>query len=259
MKLKIAWGLVVLCLGWASWLRAGEDLVIEAREFVAADGSQFLYRLLLPPGFDMHDESRSYPLLIFLHGAGERGDDNKAQLKWGREFMEMVAREHDCVVLVPQCPSGQKWVDVDWSARDHRLPDKPSQPMQALLELLPNLAKKLRLDPDRFYVMGLSMGGYGTWGMIQRDPKRFAAAVPICGGGDVSRAEAIKDVPVWCFHGSDDRAVPVERSRMMIDAMRKAGGEPKYTEYDGVGHNSWSPAFKEPELPKWLFAQRRGQ
>jgi len=107
--------------------------------------------------------------------------------------------------------------------------------------------------------MGLSMGGYGTWDMIQRNPQMFAAAVPICGGGDVTKAERIARLPVWAFHGNKDNVVPTSRSRDMIEAMRKAGGSPHYTESPGVGHGVWTVAFGDPELAKWLFAQRRGK
>jgi predicted peptidase len=247
-----------MAIGLAGWSSGAEPLEFQAREFTGSDSGTLLYRLLVPPDYAAGDGTSRHALLVFLHGAGERGSDNKAQLKHGREFMESVARDYGCFVLAPQCPSGKRWVEVDWSARDHRLPEKPSEPMGRLLELLAAVQDEFRIDPDRLYVMGLSMGGYGTWGMIQRNPKMFAAAVPICGGADSSQAGRIKDVPIWCFHGAEDRAVPTERSRNIIDAIRKAGGEPKYTEYPSVGHNSWSPAFGEPDLPKWLFAQRRG-
>jgi poly(hydroxyalkanoate) depolymerase family esterase len=251
------WLTVMATMTTADLLSAGEVPEFQAREFKGSDGGTLLYRLLVPPKYQPADSQPRHPLLIFLHGAGERGSDNQAQLKHGRPFMESVARDYGCFVLAPQCPSGQKWVDVDWFARDHRLPQRPSEPMRALLELLPQLQREFRIDPDRLYVMGLSMGGYGTWGMIQRNPDKFAAAVPICGGADASCAEQIKHVPVWCFHGDKDGAVPVTRSRQIIESLRQAGGNPKYTEYPGVGHNSWTPAFADPELPKWLFAQKR--
>jgi predicted peptidase len=107
------------------------------------------------------------------------------------------------------------------------------------------------------YVMGLSMGGFGTWDLVTRYPKRFAAAVPICGGGDPGRVESLGDLPLWVFHGADDEVVAPIYSRRMVEAIRAAGGDPRYTEYPGVGHNSWDPAFAEPELFPWLFAQRQ--
>ena len=124
------------------------------------------------------------------------------------------------------------------------------------MQMIAKMQKELPIDPKRLYVMGLSMGGYGTWDALQRYPEKFAAAVPICGGGDETAADRIK-APVWAFHGDADGAVPVQRSRNMIEAIRKAGGKPKYTEYPGVGHNSWSAAFKDPELLKWLFSHHK--
>jgi predicted peptidase len=156
--------------------------------------------------------------------------------------------------LVPEAPS--RWVEVDWGKPTHTMPEKPSGPMGLVLEVIAKMQKQYRIDPDRLYVMGLSMGGYGTWDAVQRYPDMFAAAVPICGGGDETRADRIK-CPVWAFHGDKDPAVPVSRSRNMIAAIKAAGGTPRYTEYPGVGHNAWSAAFKDPEMLKWLFSQKR--
>jgi predicted peptidase len=139
----------------------------------------------------------------------------------------------------------------------HKMPEKPSSPAQLALDVIAEMQKEHPIDGDRLYVMGLSMGGYGTWDLIQRYPDLFAAAVPICGGGDESSADRIK-APVWAFHGDQDQAVPVARSRNMIDALKKAGRQPKYTEYPGVGHDSWRNAFADKELLTWLFAQKRG-
>jgi len=232
---------------------ASEDF--EALKYQGTDGATLLYRLLKPGDLDTAEKKR--PLLLFLHGAGERGSDNQAQLKWGAEMMRTAAKQHGCFVLVPQCPRERKWAEVDWSKLTHEMPQAPSEPMRLTLEVIDELKEKYPIDPDRLYVMGLSMGGYGTWDAIQRWPEMFAAAVPICGGGDETSADRIK-CPVWAFHGEADTAVPVTRSRKMIEAIKAAGGKPKYTEYPGVGHNSWSAAFADPELLKWLFAQKRG-
>jgi predicted peptidase len=125
------------------------------------------------------------------------------------------------------------------------------------LKLLDNLPKLFSVDPDRIYITGLSMGGYGTWDALQRKPDYFAAAIPICGGGDVNGAEKMKDVPIWAFHGDADGAVKVSRSRDMIEALKAAGGKPKYTEYPGGGHDSWTATYKNPEVMAWLFEQKR--
>ena len=131
--------------------------------------------------------------------------------------------------------------------------------MQLVLDLLDTLPKTTPVDPDRVYVTGLSMGGYGTWDLITRFPQRFAAGVPVCGGGDETVAAHAAKVPVWAFHSDDDTVVKVSRTRNMLAAIRAAGGQPKYFEYFGLGHGSWGRAYSEPELLPWMFAQRRGQ
>jgi len=226
---------------------------------VFQDGGRSLpYRLMKPAGYNA-EKAKSYPLVLFLHGAGERGDDNQAQLKhMVRMFAAADARaKYPCFVLAPQCPANQKWSEADWFAADHRQAEKPSAPMALAVKLIAELEKKYRIDPARRYVMGLSMGGYGAWDAVARYPGMFAAAVPVCGGGDETQAAAIAKLPIWVFHGSADGAVKVTRSRDMVAALRKAGGSPKYTEYPGVGHDSWINASKEPGLLPWLFAQKR--
>jgi predicted peptidase len=150
------------------------------------------------------------------------------------------------------------WAGRHWSEANHALAEKPSRQMRLLTELLESLEKEYPIDRDRLYVMGLSMGGFGTWDIIERYPQRFAAAAPICGGSDETLAARIAGVPIWVFHGDTDTAVPVARSREMVKALKAAGGKPRYSEYPGVGHNSWTPAFNEPELLKWMYGQRRG-
>ena len=376
----------------------------EARQYKDADGNVLNYRLYKPKDYDAN---RKYPLILFLHGAGERGSNNSAQVRdalhWARDE---VQKESPCFIVAPQCPSappalqlygnrkdfdqtynnygesagqwktyslplnklptgeqawltlinaanknakspadgefrniriyedgasgqaidlrkldfshragngkmavsddgstvtlsgdvrikapfaytvtpksviefdfrstqeGQvhaigldndeffdsRWANMDWSAKKGAAGKNPSTPMRLTLEVLAGLQKEFDLDENRLYITGLSMGGYGTWDVIWRHPKMFAAAVPVCGGGDESKAELIKDIPIWCFHGGADPVVPTDRSRNMIKAIKAAGGTPKYTEYPGVGHNSWDRAYSEPELPKWLFSQKR--
>jgi len=129
--------------------------------------------------------------------------------------------------------------------------------LSATLKVVDTVRKEFPIDDKRIYITGLSMGGYGTWDLIARHPKIFAAAIPVCGGADESTAPTIKDLPIWCFHGAADPTVPPQRSQNMIAALKAAGGQPKYTEYPGVGHNSWDKAYAEPDLPTWLFAQHR--
>jgi predicted peptidase len=206
-----------------------------AHTFASSHG-ELPYRLFAPAA-----ETRPLPLVLFLHGAGERGSDNRAQLRHGvRAFLTAEAQAaRPCVVAAPQCPSGVWW-NVD-----------------QLLELCEELIALPGVDRDRFYVTGLSMGGYATWHLAGRRPDLFAAAVPVCGGGEVARAQALASLPIWAFHGAADRTVPVARSREMVEAIRRAGGEPKYTEYRGVGHDSWTKTYADETLHVWLFEQER--
>jgi predicted peptidase len=222
-----------------------------------ADPVEFSYRLLKPadpqPGVQ-------YPLVVFLHGAGERGSDNVAQLKYFPAWMaEPAARaKFPCFVLAPQCRNDEKWVDVDWSDPKSK-PQKP-QPTVDMVGAIAAIEETLRreaVDPARIYLTGLSMGGYGSWDLAARMPERFAAVIPICGGADEATAAKIKDLPLWCFHGDIDTAVAVERSRRMIEAIRKAGGSPTYSELAGIGHDSWTPAYRDPVVLDWLFAQKK--
>lgn len=229
---------------------------LSAESFKSADGQVLNYRLLVPPKIE---ESEKYPLVIFLHGAGERGSDNAAQLKHGVGDFVRHQKDYPCFLVAPQCPEGKRWVEVDWSAATHDLPEKPGDQMAMVKALIDQMVDEKPIDADRIYITGLSMGGYGTWDAISRYPDLFAAAAPICGGGDPKHAKTIKDIPIWCFHGDQDQAVKVERSRAMIEAIKDAGGEPKYTEYPGVGHDSWTQSYKNDEFFAWLFAQKKGE
>jgi predicted peptidase len=137
------------------------------------------------------------------------------------------------------------------------MPEKPSESWGLTLELLDQLTKELPIDRSRIYVTGLSMGGYGTWDAIQRNPELFAAAVPVCGGGDGQQAEQLKTIPIWAFHGDADTAVKPQRSIAMVEAINKLGGHAKLTMYEGVAHNSWDNAYADPEMMKWLFSQKK--
>ncbi len=219
-------------------------------------GELLNYRLLKPLDYD---PAEHYPLIVFLHGAGERGADNTSQLKHGMKVLcsAEIRQEFPCYVLAPQCPTDQRWAEVDWSIREVEMPEKTSVPLALTFELIDQMIEHAAIDPSRIYLTGLSMGGYGTWDAISRRPHFFAAAVPICGGGDPRVAETLTKTPIWCFHGAADKVVVVGKSRDMVDAIKKHGGEPKYTEYPGVGHNSWTATYKNDELYQWLFSQRR--
>jgi predicted peptidase len=226
---------------------------LEAKSF-DGPGGKLLYRLYAPKAASKENR---LPLLLFLHGAGERGDDNAVQLKHGvRQFLKQQEKQ-PFFIVAPQCAKNKKWAEVDWGAPTHLTPEKPSDACASLMPLLDVLLKELPIDAARLYVTGLSMGGYGTWDLISRLPEKFAAAVPICGGGDETKAAAIAKVPQWIFHGGADNVVKTQRSRNMVEALKKAGGDPKYTEYPGVGHNCWDRAYAEADLWTWLFAQKR--
>ena len=205
------------------------------------------------------DTSKKRPLIVLLHGAGERGTDNQRQLTWGREWLLKAVKEHNAVVVAPQCPPNCRWVEVDWALQAHDMPTDMSLPMRLLFDLLPEIDREYGIDPSRRYIVGLSMGGYGAWDALCRRPDYFAATVPICGGADEKQAKRIAHIPVWVFHGALDDAVPTIRSRNMVAALKKAGGNPVYTECPGVYHASWKNAFADPKLMYWLFDQKREQ
>jgi predicted peptidase len=219
------------------------------------DGESLPYRFTKPSKIE---DAKKYPLLIFLHGAGERGDDNKAQMKHCiADIVRLASEKHPFFMIVPQCPAEQKWADVNWSEDSHTMTDAPSRPMSVVMDLIDQVSKDFPVDQNRIYIMGLSMGGFGTWDAISRYPDKFAAAIPICGGGDPAQATKLLKLPIWVFHGSADTVVKPERSREMVDAVEKVGQKLKYTEYPGVGHDSWSQTFSNPDVIEWLFAQKK--
>ncbi len=235
----------------------GKDpLPLETHVYQDRSGKKLPYRLLKPLAIE---EGKKYPLVVFLHGAGERGTDNEKQLVHGvPQFASKENREkYPCFLIAPQCPDGKKWVEVDWSADHHTLPKDPGEVGRLTLALIEKSIQELPVDPKRVYLTGLSMGGYGTWDLLARRPDLFAAAAPVCGGADEATAEKIKDIPIWVFHGGKDPVVKPARSRNMVAALKKAGGKPRYTEYPNVGHNSWDNAYRDPEFYKWLFAQKK--
>lgn len=213
-----------------------------------------LFRFLFPADYD---SSKIYPLVIFLHGAGERGNDNESQLSFaGKVFSdEKFMKKYPAFVLLPQCPEEYRWVEVDWGLENHKMPESPSQPFVLLIPMIDKIISSYSIDTTRLYIMGLSMGGFGVWDLISRYPQKFAAAVPVCGGGDEQQAENLVNIPIWAFHGKLDKVVLPSRSVNMIEAVRKTGGNPKFTLYPNVGHGSWNNAFSEPELFPWLFEQ----
>jgi predicted peptidase len=250
----VAAAVAVLVLVFTRPTAAKEPLPLDKVVYKDAAGKELPYRLLRPAKVE---DGKRYPLVIFLHGAGERGTDNEKQLVHG--VPQFVARreQYPCFLIAPQCPGPQKWVEVDWSAATHTQPEKPGDAGRMVLELIEKSLKELPIDEKRVYLTGLSMGGYGTWDLAARKSEWFAAIAPVCGGADEATAPKIKDLPIWAFHGAKDTAVKPARSQNMIAALKKAGGNPKYTEYPTVGHNSWDNAYSDPAFYEWLFAQSK--
>jgi predicted peptidase len=227
------------------------------RTFTGTNGLGLPYRLYVPLDYV---QSKRYPLLLVLHGSGEKGTDNRKQLVNGvLAFCDRkLQNRHAAFVVYPQCPEDARWVEAPWKEGRYEVDQVPiSKPLSTALELLTALEKELSVDPQRRLIAGLSMGGYGTWDAIIRHPDRFAGAMPICGGGDPGKAAAARSVPVWAFHGAKDEVVPVAASRTMVQALRKAGGKVRYTEYPTVGHNAWDKAFADRRAITWLLSQRR--
>jgi predicted peptidase len=204
------------------------------------------YRLFIPTGYN---PAKKYPLILWLHGSGGVGSDNRRQISEASRLgthiwtSQQNQAKYPAFVLAPQCPTGKTW-------------NSPGQ-LETVLEILIALQKEFGIDAMRLYIAGQSMGGYGTWELIAKRPNLFAAAIPLCGGGRVQDGPRLVKMPIWAFHGDEDHTVSVYESRKMIDAIKKAGGTPRYTEYVGVEHEVWEVAFKEPGLVEWLFSQHR--
>lgn len=225
-----------------------------ARVYINNTEETLPYRIFIPEKMPR----TPIPLVIFLHGAGERGIDNKIQVVHGVEDLITYSLNNEpMIIIAPQCPENKRWCEVDWSRLAHTMPREPSYAMRLSLQLIEGLCAEFQIDKSRLYITGLSMGGYGAWDMIQRHPGMFAAAMPLCGGGDIACAPLLKDLPIWVFHGDTDGSVPVSRSRDMVEALKKCGSKVKYTEYPGVGHNCWTRTYANQEVLKWFFSQKR--
>lgn len=224
--------------------------------FTANGSTEVLYRFAAP---EKTEAGKFYPLVLFLHGSGERGTDNKAQLKNSvADILEGAAELGERVYLiVPQCPPGHWWSEPTPGLLELKNAGKKNLLMDAVLALVEDTARKHPIDRKRIYVTGLSMGGFGTWDMLARSPQTWAAAMPVCGGGAPQTVGKFKDVAIRIFHGELDEVVPTKSSELMAEALRKAGSKAELTMYPGVGHDSWTPTYQDPEVIKWLFTQRK--
>lgn len=225
--------------------------VTEAKTYTNAAGASLNYRFRAPVRVET---GKRYPLILFLHGSGSRGSDNTRHLVHGWPIISyMIEKKKECFFLAPQCPVKQRW----WGFEKGKLTAEPSAQMALVLELLDKTIKERPVDTSRMYVTGLSMGGYGTWDIILRRPDLFAAAMPICGGGDTTLAWKVRSVPIWVFHGDSDTIVPPTYSRQMVSALWQCDGNVRYREYPGVGHNCWEATYADPTVLDWLFSQMK--
>lgn len=198
------------------------------------------YLLYLPPDYEQKD---SWPLLVFLHGAGERGNDLNRVKAHGPAKLVEQGRDFPFVIVSPQCPEGQWWPVLG----------------REVIALIDEMLERYKIDPDRVYLTGLSMGGYGTWAIASAWPDRFAAIVPVCGGGRPFTAANLKKVPVWAFHGAKDSVVPFSESLQMVEAVNQAGGKAILTVYPDAEHDSWTRTYDNPDLYQWLLSHRKGR
>ena len=222
---------------------------------VAAD---IPYQIFFPANYD---SDKIYPLILFLHGAGERGNDNEKQLVHIAPHLssDTVQNKFPSILVFPQCPTDGYWAHVNtkagkWTVKSS---NSPTPSMEKVIKLLDKIIMEEKVDKERVYIGGLSMGGFGTFDLLSRKPNTFAAAIPICGGGDTSKVQLYKDVPLWNFHGSMDNVVPVKLSQSTISKLVEVGGTPRYTEYPEGTHNVWTTAFQEKDLLPWLFSQSK--
>lgn len=252
--------LLILLFCLSSLVQLSAQGAYEKKVFITPSGDSLNYRVLRP---EVEKAGVKYPLVLFLHGAGERGDDNQKQLiHGGQMFLNPVNREkYPTFVLAPQCPESGYWAYAErpksFAPAEMPLNESITPVFRMVKELLDTYLSLPQVDKSRVYVVGLSMGGMGTYDMAIRFPEIFAAAVPICGTVNPARLKAAKAVPFRIFHGDSDNVVTVEGSREAYKALKAAGAKVKYKEYVGCSHGSWDPAFNEPDFMSWLFSQRK--
>jgi predicted peptidase len=256
-----ALALLAIFLSAPTHSHAAKVADFQARSFKISDSKSIPYRLYVPKNLQA---GRKYPVMLALHGAGERGNNNTSQLN--HDFSNMwaddsIQKDNPCFVVAPQCPANQWWV-VSSTFGNYKFDNTPiTDNLKAVFGILDGLETEFNIDKDREYISGMSMGGAGTWYSITYAPDRFACAVPVCGGGDTSKARIFDRIPIWTFHEVDDPTVAVKFTRDLVAAIKAVGGKRlTYTEYPaslGYGHESWKPAGKNPALHRWVFAQTK--
>lgn len=211
--------------------------------FKTSDDADVPYLLYLPKDYRADGEQK-FGLMLFLHGRGESNGPLSLVAKWGPPKFAARGDELPWIVVSPQCPRSDRWSSETQQSR--------------VTELLDSIIKDYNVDEGRIFLTGLSMGGYGSWTMATNQPNRFAAVAPICGGGDPEQADKLRDVPIWVFHGDQDKPVPFEKSVKMVEAIKAAGGTKiRFTTMENIGHNCWSAAYATPELYQWMERQAK--
>ncbi len=261
MKIKLS--LAIILLSFAFAVKAQNKSLFKKEIYVSGNDT-LPYRILLPLNYDA---SKKYPVIYVLHGAGERGNDNESQLVHGSYLFlkDSVRQQYPAIVIFPQCPANSFWSNVQFQVDSvtkqrsfhFRADGEPTIAMKLAQELLYKIIDEYPVNKKQIYVGGLSMGGMGTFEIVRRNPKLFAAAFPICGGGATATAPAMKKIKWWVFHGDVDAVVPAAWSQEMVVALKATGADVKFSLYPGVNHNSWDNAFAEPELLPWLFSVKK--
>jgi predicted peptidase len=242
-----------------------QDLSAYEKHWMVQSGDTLPFRLLLPENYD---PGKKYPLVLFLHGRGESGDDNEKQLTHGARFflIDSIRKKYPAFVVFPQCAVNSYWSNVVINTRLSKtgkrsfyfLPGgEASQSMGLAMVLVDHLLENYKIEKKQVYAMGLSMGGMGTFEIVRRMPGIFTAGIPICGGANPATASKLKNVKWWVFHGGKDDVVLPSFSQKIVNALRNVKAQVKFTLYPEANHNSWDPAFAEPGLMQWLFAQRK--
>lgn len=232
-----------------------EDFLGEfSRETYTCDLGTIPYRLHVP-----ENGTKNKPVVLFMHGAGERGCDNELPLRAAIDvFVRSNEEVRDAIYILPQCPRDEQWVMTPWSNVSYSVDEVPeSWEIKVVLKILEKVLTQTEADRNRVYVMGISMGGYATWDLIMRHGEIFAAAMPICGGADPAKADLVKDIPIKTFHGAIDDSVPVEGTRQMVAAIEEVGGNIGYTEFPDIAHWSWDLACSSEGIGAWMFSQHR--